>query len=281
MPPESWPRSFSGRGEPVPDTDSIPLGAAAQAGESAGLSAPASSILRVLRPPEANGELGRLGPYRILTLQGEGGMGAVFLAEDPQLQRRVALKVVKPALARKAENRERFLREARAAAGIRSDHVVTIHQVGEDAGTPFLAMELLPGASLDTRLHEGERLTLAESVRLGREVAEGLAAAHAQGVVHRDIKPGNLWLETLVGEPGDGPERWRVKILDFGLARAAGDNGRLTSTGAVVGTPAYMAPEQAAGAEVTPSTDLFSLGCVLYELTTGSVRSRVPTCLPF
>jgi WD40 repeat protein len=220
----------------------------------------ATDLRALLAPPQGADELGRLGAYRILKVLGAGGMGVVFLAEDPQLQRPVALKAMKPALAASASARARFLREARAAASIKHDHIVTIHQVGEDRGAPFLAMEFLEGEPLDERLKREGKLPLAEALRIGREIAEGLAAAHERGLIHRDIKPGNLWLEG---------KRGRVKILDFGLARATDDDQHLTQSGAVLGTPAYMAPEQAHGRPVDCRCDLFSLGCVLYRLATG------------
>src|SRR5262249_7079741 len=160
-----------------------------------------------------------LGPYRVLKVLGAGGMGVVFHAEDPQLQRAVALKVVLPALAASASARERFLREARAAAAIEHDHIVTIHQVGEDRKLSFLQMQSLGGESLEDRLKREPKLPAAEVLRIGREVAEGLAAAHEGGLVHRDIKPANIWLEG---------NRGRVKILDFGLARAVADDAHLT-----------------------------------------------------
>jgi serine/threonine protein kinase/WD40 repeat protein len=212
-----------------------------------------------LAPAEAPGELGRLGPYRVLEVLGQGGMGVVFRALDPALERQVALKVLPPGLAGSAPARERFLREARAAARVRHDHVVTIYHVGEDRGTPYLAMELLAGESLETALHRGP-MSLAEVLRIGREAALGLAAAHEQGLVHRDVKPANLWLEAPAG---------RVKVLDFGLVRAGSDGRELTREGAVVGTPAYMSPEQARGRPVDARSDLFSLGCVLYRLAAG------------
>jgi serine/threonine protein kinase/Leucine-rich repeat (LRR) protein len=163
--------------------------------------------------------------------------------------------------------RQRFLREARAAAALEHDNVVTIHQVSEDNGTPFLAMPLLKGESLEDRLRRDGRLPIAEVLRVGREIAEGLAAAHEHGLIHRDIKPGNLWLEG---------SRRRVKILDFGLARpaAGGQDDPVTEAGTVLGTPAYMAPEQARGEEVDGRCDLFSLGCVLYRMLTGTPPFR-------
>src|SRR5262249_28475988 len=148
----------------------------------------------------------------------------------------VALKVLKPEHAASPVARQRFLREAQAVAALEHDHIVAIYQVGEDRGVLFLAMPLLRGETLQNRLHREGALAPAEVVRIGREVATGLAAAHAHGLVHRDIKPGNIWLEDGTG---------RVKILDFGLARPAQDEAHLTQSGAVVGTPAYMAPEQA------------------------------------
>jgi serine/threonine protein kinase len=218
-----------------------------------------------LAPPQSPGELGRLGPYRVLKVLGAGGMGIVFQAEDPQLQRLLALKVMKPSLAISGDARERFLREARAAAAIDHDHIVTIYHVGEDRGVPFLAMPLLRGESLEARLLRCGKPTLAETLRIGRETAEALAAAHERGLIHRDIKPSNLWLEG---------ERGRVKVVDFGLARAAGSPTRLTQVGAVLGTPQYMAPEQAAGTGVDCRCDLFSLGCVLYRLCTDRLPFR-------
>jgi serine/threonine protein kinase len=214
-----------------------------------------------LAPPEGPEELGRLGNYLIRKILGTGAMGIVFEAEDAHLKRRVALKVMKPSLAAHAEFHRRFLREARLAAAIDHEHIVTIYQVGEDRGIPFLAMKLLQGESLEDRLKRaGGRLPFAEVLRIGREIAEGLAAAHDQGLVHRDIKPANIWLE-------EG--RDRVKIVDFGLARGAEPDAHFTQAGAVIGTPSYMAPEQANAEEVDGRCDLFSLGSVLYRASTG------------
>jgi serine/threonine protein kinase len=220
----------------------------------------APALAGFLAPPQGDDELGRVERYRVLEVLGAGGMGVVFKAEDLDLQRLVALKAMLPALAADASCRQRFLREGRAAAAVKHDHIVTIHQVGEHDGSPFLAMELLEGQSLDQRLAQQPRLPVKQVLRVGREMAQGLAAAHARGLIHRDIKPANVWLEA----PGD-----RVKILDFGLARAVADDANLTQEGVIVGTPAYMAPEQARGETVNARSDLFSLGIVLYRLCSG------------
>jgi serine/threonine protein kinase len=216
-----------------------------------------------LAPPQQPDEIGRLGGYRVLKELGRGGMGAVFQAEDPKLKRLVALKVMLPRLAADASARRRFLREAQAMAAVHHDHVVTIYQVDEDNGVPFLAMEFLHGTPLDKWLKDGRKPNLAQILRMGREIAEGLAAAHARGLIHRDIKPGNIWL--------DSDHKDRVKILDFGLARVGTDDVHLTRSGAIVGTPAYMSPEQGAGQKVDARTDLFSLGCILYRFCTGAM----------
>jgi serine/threonine protein kinase/phage FluMu protein Com len=254
-----------------------------------------------LTPPQRPDEIGRFGPYRVLRLLGAGGMGKVYLAEDIQLQRPVALKVMLPALCGSKKARERFLREARAAAGVRNDHIVTVYSAGEERGIPYLAMELLEGEPLDRYLKRSGALPVAEIVRIGCEIAEGLAAAHERGLIHRDIKPANVWLESRKPRPGGGDVEgepspdWsvltaeqpaslavlrpraptRVKLLDFGLARAARESSDLTHQGALIGTPAYMAPEQARRAdEVDYRCDLFSLGSVLYHLCTGSAPFR-------
>jgi serine/threonine protein kinase len=223
-----------------------------------------------LSPPERPDEIGRLGPYRILAVLGQGGMGVVFRAHDPALDRLVAVKAVLPRMGAVSTATERFLREAKAAAALRHPHVVTIFQVGEDRGAPFLAMEFLEGESLADRIRRDGSLPLAEVLRIGRETALGLAAAHARGLVHRDIKSANLWLEGPTGH---------VKILDFGLVRAQADQTHLTQQGLIVGTPAYMAPEQAEGKPVDQRGDLFSLGCVLYEMCTGTAPFQRDTTI--
>jgi serine/threonine protein kinase len=217
-----------------------------------------------LSPALAGDELGRLGKYRILKILGHGGMGVVYQAEDTQLERLVALKAMLPQLSGSATAGKRFLREARTMAKIKHDHVVTIYNVDEDRNVAFVAMELLTGESLSARLRREPVLPLRELLRIGRECADGLGAAHAQGLIHRDIKPGNVWLEAPKG---------RVKILDFGLARAAEqeEGQRLTQQGSLVGTPEYMAPEQTRDDNVDLRCDLWSLGVLLYRASTGKL----------
>jgi hypothetical protein len=219
-----------------------------------------------LSPPQGPGELGRLGDYRVLKLLGQGGMGFVFQAEDMHLQRQVALKVMKPEAANRAGARERFLREARAAAALEHDHIVTIYRVGEERGVPYLAMQWLKGMSLEERLQRPGALSISQVLRLGQQIARGLHAAHERGLVHRDVKPANLWIE-----PEHGG---RIRILDFGLARTVADEVHLTQSGMIIGTPLYMAPEQARGGKVDARSDLFSLGIVLYRMCTGRLPFR-------
>jgi tRNA A-37 threonylcarbamoyl transferase component Bud32 len=203
-----------------------------------------------------------IGGFAIKSLIGHGGMGRVYLGHDDQLGRRVAIKLMHPSRAEDAVSRQRFLRESKATAAINHPHVVTIYQVGEHAGLPYIVMQHVDGPNLaDYRTAGGGTVATAEAVRIGRELAEGLAAAHDHGLVHRDIKPDNILLE--------GSAR-RVRIIDFGLARelAAADT-RLTVDGAVVGTPAYMSPERIGVEEVDAKSDLFGLGVILYELLAG------------
>ncbi|HEY7153383.1 MAG TPA: serine/threonine-protein kinase [Gemmataceae bacterium] len=226
-------------------------------------SADEAELYNFLAPARAPDEIGRLGPYRVLKVLGTGGMGVVFQAEDPKLNRLVALKTMLPELAANADFKGRFLREARTAAAIEHDHIVAIFLVDEDRGVPFIAMPFLRGEQLEDRLQKEGKLPIPEALRIAKETAEGLAAAHERGMIHRDIKPANIWLEG---------ERGRAKILDFGLARsAAGGESQLTQKGMIIGTPRYMAPEQAAGKTVDHRCDLFSLGCVLYRMTTGQL----------
>ena len=219
--------------------------------------------LDFLRPSDQPGCLGTLGPYQIIDVIGRGGMGIVLRALDAKLNRIVAVKVLAPELAANPNARRRFLREAQAAAAVSHPHVVTIHAVDEDK-LPYLVMECIVGQSLQEKLDRIGALRLTEILRIGRQVAEGLAAAHEQGLIHRDIKPANILLE-------NGVER--VKITDFGLARAV-DDVAITRPGKVSGTPQYMSPEQARGERVDHRSDLFSLGCVLYAMCTGAPPFR-------
>jgi eukaryotic-like serine/threonine-protein kinase len=248
---------------------------------------PAGPELDFLAPEPGGEDFGRIGPYRLLEVLGRGGMGEVFLAEDPKLGRLVALKVMLPRLAANPTAKDRFLREARAAAGLKSDHIVTIYHVDEADGIPYLAMERLEGRSLEDVLRSGTPLRAAQVLRIARDIARGLAAAHEKGLIHRDIKPGNLWLEHPPLAPRDGEgdgdaegAGTRVKILDFGLAWEETEDIHLTQTGAIVGTPAYIAPEQARGDRaVDARADLFSLGCVLYRLCAGDVPFKAETTM--
>ena len=207
-----------------------------------------------------------LGPYRLLDLLGKGGMGEVYRAQDPKLGREVAIKVLPAAFAESAERLRRFGHEARAASALNHPNILTIYELGTHEGSPFLVMELLEGQTLRELMNQG-RLTVDRVAELGRQVATGLAAAHARGIVHRDLKPENLFLTR------DDV----VKILDFGLAkrRYLGEEEptaaatSLTGIGMVVGTLSYMSPEQATGKDVGFASDQFSLGVVLYEMLAG------------
>lgn len=202
----------------------------------------------------------RLGKYSIEERIGHGGMGVVWKAHDPDLNRTVAIKVLAPSLAQSFTSRRRFQREARAAAAISHPHVLTIHAVEEENDTPFLVMEYVSGGSLKAYVASRGKLHPLEVIQFSCQIAQGLAAAHAQGVIHRDVKPGNVMLH----EGG-----MRVRLVDFGLARAAFDNSELTSHDQMLGTPAYMAPEQLCGHRIDARADLFSLGCVMHYMLTG------------
>jgi serine/threonine protein kinase len=208
----------------------------------------------------------RLGPYQILEPLGAGGMGEVYRARDTRLDRTVAIKILPPDVSDDAERRNRFEREAKSIAALSHPHICTIHDVGRHENVDFLVMELLNGTTLDMKLKSGP-LPLADAVLYARQIAEGLSAAHGRGIVHRDLKPANVML-TPSG----------AKLLDFGLATAvtepADAAGRtrtaaLTEHGAVLGTPQYMAPEQLEGKPVDARTDVFALGALIYEMTTG------------
>jgi len=215
-----------------------------------------SDSTRSARKPD--GLVGRtIGRYRIVSHIARGGMGTVYRAHDSRLDREVALKFLPPHLGADANAAERLLVEARAAAGLEHPNVCAIHEIGEtDDGQPFIAMAFYEGETLKQQLRRG-RLPVDEAVAIGTQVARALAAAHARGIVHRDVKPGNVMLTP------DGT----VKLLDFGLAKMS--DATLTGPGVTLGTMAYMSPEQIAGGAVDRRTDLWSLGVVLYEMVTG------------
>jgi serine/threonine protein kinase len=219
----------------------------------------AGAVPDFLAPSQKPGALGRLDHYEILEVVGRGGMGVVLKGFDEKLHRVVAIKVLAAELAVSGTARQRFTREARAAAAVSHEHVVTIHAVEEDHRPPYLVMQFVDGVSLQEKLDRKGPPGLTEVLRIGLQTAEGLAAAHKQGLVHRDVKPANILLE-------NGVER--VKLTDFGLARAV-DDASLTQSGVIAGTPLYMSPEQAAGEPLDHRSDLFSLGSVLYALCTG------------
>ena len=230
-----------------------------------------------LPPPTAPGFIGRVAEFDIVReLGADGAMGTVYEAYDTVLGRTVAIKVIKPELAVSPGLRDRFAREARAAAAVKSDYVVPIHKVEPRADgfeLPFLVMELIDGGSLKQYQERRGLLLAHEAATIAREVALGLAAIHAHGLVHRDIKPSNIML--------DRRRAGQARITDFGLARpTAASEDRLTRSGGTPGTPAYMSPEQvAAPGEVDARSDPFSLGVVLYELLTGGLPFRGATPL--
>jgi len=215
--------------------------------------------LDFLSPPSHPEMLGRLGRYEIEQVIGAGGMGIVLKGFDSELHRPAAIKVLAPHLAHSGAARQRFSREARAAAAVVHEHVVAIHNVESEQETPFIVMQYVAGRSLQDRVDQDGPLMATEILRIGMQAAAGLAAAHAQGVIHRDVKPANILLE-------NGVER--VLLTDFGLARAA-DDASLTQSGIIAGTPQYMSPEQVRGEPTDGRSDLFSLGAVLYFMATG------------
>ena len=225
------------------------------------------AVLSLLKPTDHPNMLGRFGGYEIVGIIGRGGMGVVLKGFDPSLHRFVAIKVLAPHLAASGAARKRFSREAQAAAAVVHDNVIAIHSVSEVDDHPYLVMPYERGRSLQKRLDEGGSLGVAEVLRIGMQAAAGLSAAHAQGLVHRDVKPANILLD-------DGVER--VKLTDFGLARAA-DDASLTKTGVIAGTPQFMSPEQARGDALDARSDLFCLGSVMYTMCTGRPPFRAET----
>jgi hypothetical protein len=229
----------------------------------------ADGDLEFLAAPRRPDSLGRIGHYEVLEVLGRGGFGIVFRAFDETLQRVVAIKVLTARIAATSPARKRFLREARSSAKVRHENVVQVYAV-EEQPLPYLVMEFIPGETLQQWLDRTGPLETVEVLRLGRQIAEGLAAAHAMDLIHRDIKPANILIEA-------GPQQ-RVKITDFGLARAA-DDASLTQSGLIAGTPLFMAPEQARGDTLDHRADLFSLGSVLYTMCSGRPPFRANNTL--
>lgn len=225
--------------------------------------------LDFLSPSDEPGSIGKLGIYEVTDVVGQGGMGIVLKAFDPALHRVVAVKVLAPYLAHNPQARKRFVREAKAIAAVSHDHVITIYAIDESAEQPKIVMQYVSGRSLQQKIDQEGSLDLKEILRIGMQTAAGLAAAHAQGLVHRDVKPSNILLENGIQ---------RVKLTDFGLARAV-DDASLTQSGAIAGTPQYMAPEQANGDAVDYRADLFSLGSVMYAMCVGHSPFRASTTM--
>jgi len=220
-----------------------------------------------LEPSDDRTSLGRLGEYEIVEVIGRGGMGIVLKGFQKELHRHVAVKVLSPHLATSGAARRRFAREAQATAAVVNPHVMAIHSVNANAKLPYLVMQYVACQSLQERLDQQGPLDVKDVLRIGMQASLGLSAAHAQGLVHRDVKPANILLETNVD---------RVLLTDFGLARAV-DDATLTRTGIIAGTPQYMSPEQANGDAVDHRSDLFSLGSVLYAMCTGRPPFRADT----
>ena len=225
--------------------------------------------LTFLKPSDDERSLGRFSRYEVLEILGHGGMGIVLRGFDPALNRQCAIKVLAPELAFHAAARKRFSREAKSAAAVVHPNVIPILTVDECDGIPYLVMPVVEGESLQQRVFRTGPLSILETVRIATQIADGLAAAHAQGLIHRDIKPGNILL-------GQGIER--VQLTDFGLARAADDASR-TRSGIIAGTPQYMSPEQARGVEIDQRSDLFSIGCVIYFMLSGRSPFRADSTM--
>lgn len=217
-----------------------------------------------LEPSSAPDSIGCLGDIEIQEVIGHGGMGVVLKGFQPELKRLVAVKVLAPQLSVGAASRKRFAREAQATAAILHPNVMPILSVNSSGRLPYIVMPFVPCESLQQRIDRTGQMELLDILRIGMQTANGLAAAHAQGLVHRDVKPANILLES-------GVEK--VMLTDFGLARAI-DDSSITRTGVIAGTPLYMSPEQSRGEAVDARSDLFSLGSVLYTLATGRMPFR-------
>jgi tRNA A-37 threonylcarbamoyl transferase component Bud32 len=200
-----------------------------------------------------------LGTYRILRHLGKGGMGEVYLAEDPALQRKVAIKLMNPQIAMNDLMRERFVHEARSMAALNHEHIVPIFHIGHHERSPYIVMPRLKGMDFGKWIRSGNTVSPLQLLRIVKQTASALAFAHNANLIHRDVKPSNIWLEAPKGH---------VKLMDFGLCRSMDEIRSLTAPGVVVGTPMYVAPECVNG-EAEPRSDLYSLGVVMYEALTG------------
>jgi eukaryotic-like serine/threonine-protein kinase len=227
-----------------------------------GLLGEADNALAVSQPSAKPGSLGRLVHFEVLEVLGKGTVGTVVKAFDEERQRLVAIKLMSPLLAATSSPRKRFLREGRSASAVRHPNIIAIHAV-ESRPIPYLVMDYIAGPSLQQKLDATGPLALAEILHIGRQIADGLAAAHSRGLLHRDIKPSNVLLDA----------SGTARVADFGLARAADDAGNARSR-RIAETPIYMAPEQAKGETIDQRADLFSLGGVLYAMCTGRPPSR-------
>jgi tRNA A-37 threonylcarbamoyl transferase component Bud32/predicted hydrocarbon binding protein len=215
---------------------------------------------KLLEPAIVPSDIASIGSYRLLAIQGEGGMGCVFKSIDTRTQQVYAIKVLEPKVAQDELGRQRFRREWRALQLIDHPRIVEVHEVGEINSLPYLVMEFLSGSSLQTYRSRFSSLPIHEILRIAIETTEGLLHIHQSGLIHRDLKPENLWIES---------PSLSVKIIDFGLAHLVKEELRLTRTGTFIGTPSFMAPEQASGLKTDFRTDFFALGCILYDLITG------------
>ena len=221
-------------------------------------------LQQMLGPTDDPAMLGRIGGYEVVGLLGRGGMGAVFKAFDRSLNRYVAIKLLLPHVVANGAARTRFAREAQAAAAVVDDHVMPILAVDSWQDVPYLVMPYYRGRTLHHRLSDQGPLAVREILRIAHQSASALAAAHDQGIIHRDVKPGNIFLDSGID---------RARLMDFGLARAV-DDAALTRTGVLAGTPQFMSPEQVRGESLDPRSDLFSLGAVLYAMCTGKAPFR-------
>jgi serine/threonine-protein kinase len=217
--------------------------------------------------PDETSDIGQIGKYKVLGKIGQGAMGEVYKAHDPVLGRFVAIKTISKGISSDEKARERFQKEAQSAAQLNHPNIITVYDFGEEDGTIYMAMELLEGMDLRELIEKRALTKIVDKLGIMEQICDGLAFAHAKGVVHRDLKPGNIHILQPSGH---------VKIMDFGLARRSEDAAR---TGVIMGTPYYMAPEQAQGERATTRSDVFSLGAVFYELLAGRRPFRGDTTI--